>query len=792
MSGLLHPINEIRNDEPRTPETEKPLMPATPDRANLLAALRSGHPLPADLRGALGDFLQAPLPATTGTRAVGIYKSATILRDRFGVPHIQADDADDLFFAYGYATAQDRLWQLDYLRRAAYGRLAEIFGADSLGSDIEVRTIGIGRLAQELEEQLPPESAQVLADFAAGVNAVIEATRACPPVEFQVLDYECEPWSTADSLALMKHFWWQLTGRLFLISGPEMLRRAVGDGPLYEAFLRSELQGESIIPPGENRAQPLPPFTGGGMDSGPPGSNNWAISPGKSATGKPLFASDPHTPYMAPTVWYEAHLHGAGYAVAGMGYVGLPGIIFGRNPHAAWGITNNICSQRDLFVDAADGMSFRPPPARHVERIAVKGGAEQVLNLATNDIGPLVNHLLPSALMTGPPVALRWVGQDKADEVGALLRLNRAAKHDEMRTALADWVCPTFNFMWAGVSGDIAYQTAGRLPRRRVQGRTLRPADAPQYRWEGFIPYECNPWCLNPRQGWIATANNPVLPDGGDHDLGGMFVSDARARRIRQVIEGQGKFTLADCAALQMDITSARLPDAARDLCAALAASTDARVQTALGVLRAWRGDYDAASAAPAIFEAFTRHWSNAVLAERGIPDNVRDLLTRHVLGMVFPLLKADPLGWFARSERVAVITAALQSALDDLATRGGTTWGDIHTLTMRHPVAKRLPAVSAFDTGPVAIGGAGHTVNNQWVNASGSYESVSGANCRIAADLGTTDLLITNCMGQSGHPGSPHYRDQYADWLAGRLHVLSLDWKKVEAEAKDRLELRP
>ena len=215
-------------------------MPSSPDRTALLAALRSGQPLPADQQAAFAALLRAPLPELDGAQAVGIYKSATILRDRFGVPHIQADDADDLFFAYGYATAQDRLWQLDYLRRAAHGRLAEIFGADSLGSDVEVRTIGIGRLAREMAEQLPAATEQVLADFAAGVNAVIEATRNEPPVEFQILDYECEPWSTVDSLALMKHFWWQLTGRLFLISGPELLRRAVGDGPLYESLRRGD------------------------------------------------------------------------------------------------------------------------------------------------------------------------------------------------------------------------------------------------------------------------------------------------------------------------------------------------------------------------------------------------------------------------------------------------------------------------------------------------------------------------------------------------------------------------
>jgi penicillin amidase len=790
------------------------------DTTQLLTVLRSGLPLAAALErfalsraafdAALAQHLRSKLPVVDGKGRVKVRGSARILRDGQGVPHIAADNAHDLFFAYGYATAQDRLWQLDYLRRAAHGRLAEILGPEAVPNDVEVRTVGIGRLATELAGRLPAATADILTAFCDGVNAVIEASRDRWPIEFDILDYAPEPWSPADSLALMKHFWWQLTGRLFQITGPELMKRALGDGPLYQAFLRSEVHGETIIPPGENRGAPAGKAQAGSQLDGaasPPGSNNWLLSPAKSTTGKPLMASDPHTPYGAPTIWYEAHLHGAGYDVAGMGYVGVPGIIFGRNVHGAWGITNNICSQRDLFVlpmEAAhtDGYTLdgkRYAAWEHTESLHLSKNRDvtvQLVQLRFSDHGPIVNPLLTPAVQQGPPVALRWVGTEISDEIGCLLAVNRAASATEFRQALSGWACPTFNFVWADASGDIAYQCVGKLPRRAVPGRALRSVADPQQHWQGFFSYEENPWCVSPKQGWLGTANNPVLAANEDPGLGGMWTTDVRQRRIRRKLDGQAKFTLDECAVFQMDTVSERARDVVAALAQTLEAASDPQLQKAAGLLKEWDGDMRGDSAAPAIFDAFARHWANVVLDER-VSSEARDLVARHVFGLMFELLKDDPAGWFAPSKRPERIQTAMRLALDDLSARLGPNpakwrWGDIHTLTLRHPLGKRPPLSEVFDDGPHPIGGSSHTINNQWTSPTGTYEATAGANCRIAADLGTPELRIINCLGQSGHPGSEHYRDQLDDWLHGRQHVQTLDWKQVEAAAKHRLELAP
>jgi penicillin amidase len=784
-------------------------MALSSEHADVLAVLRSGKPLAGALgdryltaeefQAALARYLRSKVPILDGKIRAKIRRQVRIFRDAFGVPHISTDDPHDMFFAYGYAMAQDRLWQLDYLRRAAHGRLAEIMGEDALASDIEVRTIGIGQIARDLVSRLPEETLETLVSFVEGINEAIEDCADNLPVEFDILRYRCEPWTVADTLALMKHFWWQLTGRLYQISGPELMRRALGEGSQFDAYLQSEVHGESILPPGENRARPLPPVPGAGTtlsgEMAGPGSNNWALGPGKSATGQALFASDPHTPYGAPTIWYEVHLHGAGYEVAGMSYVGTPGIVFGRNRKGAWGITNNICSLRDLFVYPSGEAGQQAKKEQQTHRISVRGAPEHVFRVANTDLGPVVNHLLAPPIQHGPPVVLRWVGTEVSDEIGALLRLNQAGSPSEFRKALTGWTCPTFNFLWADGSGDIAYQCAGRLVRRRVVNRGLRAVDDPEQHWAGFFPYESNPWCVNPQQGWIGTANNPVLRAMEDPGLGGMWTSDARARRIRKKMESQDKFTLEECADLQLDNVSERVRDVLPALITALETTTDNRVRAALRLIRDWNGDMAIDSPAAAIFDAFARQWANVILAEWPIPDTVRELVTKHIFGLMFELIKKDYAGWFVNRDRTEGIQIAMRQALNDLTTRLGADmerwrWGDIHTLTLRHPLGKREPLTAIFDTGPRPIGGSGHTVNNQWANSSGPYESTAGAVCRIAADLGTADLHITNCLGQSGHPGSPHYRDQHDDWHAGRLHVLSLRWEQIEAEAKHRLEL--
>ena len=365
---------------------------STAEHAALLEVLR-GHATPEEAAGRAGlsvaelgqarrRYLAAKLPPEHLALPADVGGPVRIARDRAGVPHVLADRPRDLFFGYGLALAQDRLWQIDYLRRRALGRLAEVLGPEAVASDRRGRLLGFGRLADAELAALSEDATVALDGFAAGVNAWIEHVRDDLPVEFDVLEYAPEPWSPRDSIALMRAFFWQLTGRLENLVAGEAARRVLGDA-LADDFLTTESPDETILPrdaansAGERRtrggARPDPSTpsipsglgaTGGGDAAG--GSNNWVVAPARSSTGRALLATDPHLPFSLPTGLYQVHLQGAGYNVTGAGYPGAPSIWFGHNDRVAWGLTNLVASPRDLYVETvnpADPSSIRPPTA---------------------------------------------------------------------------------------------------------------------------------------------------------------------------------------------------------------------------------------------------------------------------------------------------------------------------------------------------------------------------------------------------------------------------------------------
>jgi len=260
------------------------------------------------------------VPAAKGTQALrGLKARVQITRDRWGIPHIVADNDRDLFFGLGYATAQDRLFQLDFLRRKAAGRLAEVLGTEALESDILYRTVGLAKIADAEARQLPQETADLLDAYTAGINALIETYRDNLPIEFDLLDYQPEPWRPTDSLVIEGEFRWYLTGRFPVIVIPELAKRTLGDGALYRAFLQGEVDDASILWPDEypatggRKPHDYPQHDGGAG----PGSNNWVLAGQRTTTGRPIVANDPHIPFYAVSIWHEVVLRGGCGAAPG-------------------------------------------------------------------------------------------------------------------------------------------------------------------------------------------------------------------------------------------------------------------------------------------------------------------------------------------------------------------------------------------------------------------------------------------------------------------------------------------
>lgn len=744
------------------------------------------------------------VPAIDGTlaagKAAGIRGRVEIARDACGIPHIAAESDADLFFGFGLAMAQDRLFQLDYLRRKGAGRLAEILGSEALESDLLVRTVGVRRIAEVEWTRLGDETRALLTAFAAGVNAAIEQAQDALPIEFDLLDYRPEPWTPLDSLVVEGEFRWYLTGRFPVIAMPELAKRTLGDGPLYRAFLQRESDEESAIPPGSypaTRGATQPVGTAAGDPQGAQGSNNWVVGGARAVAGKPLVASDPHIAFEAVSCWYEVHLRGGSFNVAGMAYAGMPAVMFGRNERVAWGCTNNICSLRDLYRERTDPVhpgcyeyDGRWIAERRLEeKILVRGGASVTKTIRFSHNGPIVDEVLPPPARGTGPVALRWLGAHEGGWLTALLGMGRAADADALREAMRPWHVPTFCVVYADVDGRIGFQATGRIPVRNESERGYRPGWDPRHQWDGLIPFDGMPHVADPERGWIATANARPAPDDFPYPLSGTWSDDLRSRRIRDMILETPRLARDDFAAMHQDALSLRAVRGVPPLVACLRASDDKRLVEAAGRLAAWDHRLELDRVGATLFEVFFAHWIAAVARER-FQGETATLLSGGVNGLSASLLEGDAAGWFAAGRREQAIRETMSATLDFLSNRLGPematwTWGRLHAIPLRHVLSLRGELGQLLDHGGPPVKGGLTTVCN--TSPGPDWAAKIGAGYRLIADMATSPPVLhaIDAGSQSGHPGSPHYSDQLPDWLAGRYHVLPLDPAAVQVETR-------
>jgi penicillin amidase len=345
-------------------------------------------------------YLRRKLPKISGTIPVsGLDGPVEILRDNWGVAHVEANCVADGFFGLGYAMAQDRLWQLDHMRRLASGRLAEILGPTYVDQDRLHRTIGLRRCADAAFEVVEDEVRLVLESLSSGINAHMAACKDLP-VEFDLLGYAPEPWTPNDSVAVWKWRWWMLTGRLNILAVAEAGRKHLSD-ELFRAFMTCEASEEIIVPGDE-------PASTGGHDTGE-GSNNWVVGGSRTESGKPILATDPHNSVDLSRQWYQAQLTTPGMDAIGAFFLGTPGIYLGHTRHTAWGVTNHTASARDVYVESEDAVL--PDPI--VETICVADGEDVKIEILSTDRGPLVQDFVPGIDRDEYPLlSLKWNGSE--------------------------------------------------------------------------------------------------------------------------------------------------------------------------------------------------------------------------------------------------------------------------------------------------------------------------------------------------------------------------------------------
>lgn len=741
--------------------------------------------------------------------------------DTWGVPHVRASSLRDGYVALGYAMAQERLWQLDYMRRQARGELAAVLGERAVASDRAMRTLSLRRTAELDARELPAEVAEVLDALATGINLWTErVTR--PPIEFELLGYRPTPWRIEDSIAVWKYRWWYNSGRLEQIVLAELARRLLPP-ELESAFMAAELADETLVPSEGAGAQ----LRAGarGADTGE-GSNNWAVAASGTTTGGAVLCSDPHNPFAAPSQWFEAQLTvdgPGGFDVVGAFYCGAPGVYIGRNRRVAWGVTNHVIPVRDLYVEA-DG-----PFEVEREAIEVAGGEPVEVTIRRTPRGPVVTDgsgLVPEGLLDGEPVlSLRWVGHDRGTGIDASLALHRARSVDEATGALRKWPCPPLNFVYADADGRVAFHVASRVPRRAAITRGLRRADDPRDAWDGDVPFDDLPQLIDPPRGWVATANNPPwrADDASAFRRGYVALahwSDGhRMRRIRERLTAKPKLSPDEIASIQAEVDSPRARDLVPSLLAVLAGSKDRRVKAAARYLGRWDRQFTADAVGASIWAAFWDAWRIEVAAARFPTRAVKQaanqagaLASRLLVAAAqpSPLPPGDPrtlLGedaphparetegeeprWFPDGDVAGHVLRAFGAGLDRLASASGTTrpsgwrWGKLHTVTFHHPLG------GAFDTGPSPTSG-GHTVRATGFEIAGDFRVISGSTYRFVAELDGSRTRSVQNLGQSAHRSSRHYRDQNRLWLEDRYKPLWMDEADVQANLEGTTTLHP
>jgi penicillin amidase len=758
-------------------------------------------------------YRQASQPIVEGTLALpGLLDIVEVRRDGQGIPTIVARDERDAMFALGFVHAQDRLWQMEFNRRLAAGRLAEILGPSALPTDKFLRTLGVHRVAQRTYETLDEEHRALIDAYVEGVNAQLRERAVPLPPEFILLRAPApEPWSAADSLAWSLMMAWDLASYSMRME----LRRL----RLAQRFTRAEI--DDIYPPlpgdpvpkttdyvemyrllgvftnlpQQTSALPQPPVGAFGVGEGL-GSNNWVLSGTRTVNGRPLMANDPHLGLTAPPVWYFAAIRAPGLDVIGATLPGLPGVVLGRNDRLAWGMTNTGVDQQDLYLERLidDGANEYETPTgaqafmQQSEVIRVKGADDVDLVVRESRHGPVLSGLesIDRAFKHRRLViALQWAALQPGDHTLTALRaLNRARSVADADKALANFNVVTQSVVLADVDGNIGFVAAGRIPLRRVDNDLQGIAPAPgwdeRYDWQGFVAHQQAPRIVNPPGGFVATANNRIVALDYPYHLTFDWFPSYRVHRITELIGAREKHDVPSAQAMQRDAVSLAARQMMQSLAAAQPLTTAGR--EALARLKAWDGTMAADRPEPLLYHAWRRQ-----LALRIFGDDFGDLATEFVAGedMTRPLLhvlegQARSRDWCddrRTEQRFETCTVLMSEALDTAVAQlaedsgrdvAGLRWGDQHIAIAEHRPFSSVTALARWFELRTPYPGDTHTINVGALSnrPDAPFSTRHTASLRAVYDLGApTRSVWIQSSGQVGNPFSPLYSSMRPLW---------------------------
>ncbi len=757
----------------------------------------------------------------TDVRLEGMKDEVVVYRDAYAVPHIFAKNEEDLCRATGYVMAQDRLWQMDLIRRGTAGRLSEIFGRGLIDTDVQMRMIRIPEKSRRVLRRTEPEILRALEAFSDGVNQYIAAHKKRLPPEFSLLGYVPEPWVPEHSLNLIGYMAWMGSN---LTAAENLLYRAgrvLGpDSEKFRLLLPDNFKDITVIHPGFEAG-------GSGPVPGPwltaesqaladlglalsPASNNWAVDGRHSASGKPLVANDMHLAYSLPGIWYQLHQVVEGVLdVTGVTLPGAPLIVAGHNDRIAWGFTFAHHDAMDFYRETVDPRhpdqylykgAWLPIRIRR-ESIRLKKGPPVEKVIRYTHRGPIVSDVRDFA--RGEVVSMRWLGLDDTNELRAVYHLDRARNWDEFREAVKDFQAVGVNIVYGDVDGHIGMYTCAGIPVREGGGLLVRPGDTDEFNWKGIIPFDELPHTFDPPEGMVSSANNKPADDAYPYPIGSYFAIH-RIDRIREMLAEKPAFGSDDFRRMQADL---KLTRAEKTLPAFLAvlksmSSLSPLELKARDILQSWNFEARADGPATLLFEKLFIQAARNIFEDELGPELAKEMLGAYILPLyLLEQIRSRPESPWCddiRTEDVRetladIVVKSFREVVGTLEKEmgpdpAGWIWGRVHTLTLSHPMSqvRILDRIFRLNRGPYAAAGSTETVCPATFIFDQGFQVFQGASHRHIFDAADWDRSLTVLPGgQSGIPASLHYADQVPLFLENRYHSDFVSRSKIEKEAR-------
>jgi penicillin amidase len=750
----------------------------------------------------------------------GLTEDVVVYRDQYAIPHIYAKNEPDLYRAVGYCMAQDRLFQMDLIRRLTSGRLSEIVGEKAVDVDLRMRSLRITEKSQNLYQTVDKKLKEYAEAFSDGVNQYIEINNSNLPLEFTVLGYKPEKWQPAHSFNVIGYFSFDLSSAWDTEIFFHKVRQKIGEDKLRELLPDIPAEKEVIYPQfaqelteidvRESLASVRELIEEMGLAVFH-GSNNWAVSGGKSNTGKPFFANDMHLGLNSPGIWYQMHQVVEGKVnVTGVVAPGQPFVVAGHNDRIAWGFTNVSLDDMDFYLekinpDNPDEYEFNGQWQKMKvtkEEIKLKDGGVIEKKVRYTHRGPVISEIKK---IKDEVISMRWIGNEDSNEVRSLSLLNRAGSWDDFKEAMRTFRSVSQNTLYADVDGNIGLYCAAGIPiRKKGNGISIMPGWTDEYDWQGLVPFEEQPHSFNPDNGLLYSANNKTVANNYPFYISNWFAPEYRFRRITEMLAQKTEVSINDFREMQADFKSVLVEDLKKDLVNSLSLVNnfnDLEIQS-FELLKSWNGILNKDEAAPAVFEAFY-----VKFVENIFKDELGDDLFKEILPLAYVINHAIDQLWKNKTSSWFddVTTADKEEGFDDMVQKSfrdsvkwlseklGSDpskweWGKIHRLTLEHPLGsvKILDRVFKFNRGPYSVGGSYHTLCPYQYRLYNPFKVVHGASHRHIYSLANWDESLSVIpTGTSGIPASKHYCDQTKLYVNNEYHTDYITRDLIEENAR-------